>query len=135
MNLPALEAVLDDVRQAGVDQIVVGGDVIPGPMPRETLARLLELDHPVRFIQGNGELAILAQMAARRGEEVTYWGTVSGGPLPEPYFEVYRWTTEQLYPDYEPVMASWPKTLRLEVDALGAVLFCHGTPRSVPVLK
>lgn len=36
-NLPALEAVLEDIRQAEVDHIVVGGDVLPGPMPRETL--------------------------------------------------------------------------------------------------
>ena len=40
-NLPALDAVLDDIRQVGVDRIVVG--VLPGPMSRETMARLLEL--------------------------------------------------------------------------------------------
>jgi predicted phosphodiesterase len=49
-NLPALEAVLQDIYQAGVDQIVVGGDVVPGPMPRETLRRLLDLDLPVQYI-------------------------------------------------------------------------------------
>ena len=27
-------------------------------------------------------------------------------------------------------MARWPKTLRLEIGGLGAVLFCHATPRS-----
>ena len=58
-NLPALEAVLEEVRQAKVDQIVVGGDVVPGPMPRETLRRLLGLDLPTQFIHGNGELAVL----------------------------------------------------------------------------
>ena len=31
-NMPALEAVLEEVRQARVDRIVVGGDVVPGPM-------------------------------------------------------------------------------------------------------
>jgi predicted phosphodiesterase len=129
-NLPALEAVLHDIRQAGVDQVVVGGDVVPGPMPRETLKRLLDLDRPVHFIHGNGELAMLAQMAATDEDSVTYWGTTSGGPLPEPLREVYRWTTRQLQPEYEPVLASWPKTLRLEIDGLGEVLFCHGTPRS-----
>jgi predicted phosphodiesterase len=41
-----------------------------------------------------------------------------------------RWTAEQLYPDYEALLASWPKTLRLKIDELGDVLFCHGTPRS-----
>ena len=59
-NLPALEAVLDEICQVGVDEIVVGGDVIPGPMPREAVAALLDLTLPVHFIQGNGELFDLA---------------------------------------------------------------------------
>jgi Icc-related predicted phosphoesterase len=50
-NLPALEAVLRDIRQAEADRIVVGGDVLPGPMPRETLARLLDLDLPVEELK------------------------------------------------------------------------------------
>ena len=129
-NVPALEAVLDEVYQAGVDQIVVGGDIVPGPMPRETLRLLLDLDLPVQFIHGNGELAMLAQMAAADESLVTYWGTTSGGPLPEQLRPGYRWTVEQLYPDYESVLATWPKTLRLEIDGLGPTLFCHSTPRS-----
>src|SRR2546421_12293030 len=83
-NLSALEAVLEDIRQAGVDRIVVGGDVIPGPMPRETLACLLNLEIPVQFIQGNGEVAVLAEMA----------GKDSG--VPKQYREVMRWNAEQL---------------------------------------
>jgi predicted phosphodiesterase len=129
-NLPALEAVLEEVRQAGVDQVVVGGDVVPGPMPRETLRRLLDLDLPVQFIHGNCELAVLALMAAGQSGTVTYWGTTSGAPLPEPLREGYRWTARQLQPEYEQLLASWPKTLRLQVEGLGEVLFCHGTPRS-----
>ena len=128
-NLPALEAVLEDVGRAGVDLIVVGGDVVPGPFPRETLARLQHLDRPVHFIAGNGELAILAQVAALDGEPVTYWGTTSGAPLPEPYLSVNRWTARQLRPDFAPTLASWPRTLRLGIAGLGDVLFCHGTPR------
>ena len=31
-NLPALEAVIAEVRAANVDLIVVGGDVLPGPL-------------------------------------------------------------------------------------------------------
>jgi predicted phosphodiesterase len=117
-NLFALEAVLDDLRRAEVDRVVVGGDVVPGPMPRETLARLLDLDLPVQFLQGNGEVAVLAQMA----------GT-DPGPLPEAAREVVRWTAQQLTPEDEQVLARWPKLLRLEIDPLGEVLFCHGTPR------
>jgi predicted phosphodiesterase len=129
-NLPALQAVLEDVRQADVDQLAIGGDVLPGPMPRETLGRLMALDRPVQFIHGNGELAVLAQMAASRSSVVTYWGTTSGAPLPEPLRAGYRWTAQQLQPDYEAALVSWPKTIRLEIGGLGEVLFCHGTPRS-----
>jgi predicted phosphodiesterase len=129
-NLPALEAVLQDIQAAGVDQIVVGGDVVPGPMPRETLRRLLDLDMPVQLIHGNGELAMLAQMAATDSNPVTYWGTTSGNPPPESIRAVYRWTAQQLQPEYESIMAGWPKTLRLEIEGLGEVLFCHSTPRS-----
>src|SRR5881396_2469670 len=129
-NLPALEAVLRDIRQADVDQIVVGGDAVPGPMPREALRRLLDLDLPTHFIHGNGELAILAQMEGARTGSVTYWGTTSGARPPESIVEIYRWTTGQLQPEFEPVLARWPKTLQLEIDGLGQVLFCHSTPRS-----
>jgi predicted phosphodiesterase len=129
-NLPALEAVLRDVRQANVDQIVVGGDVVPGPMPRETLGCLVDLDLPAHFIYGNGELAILAQMAGARTGSVIYWATTSGARPPESIVEIYRWTAAQVQPEFEPVLARWPKTLQLEIDGLGQVLFCHSTPRS-----
>jgi putative phosphoesterase len=118
-NLPALEAVLQDVRRADVDHVVVGGDVMPGPIPRETLACLLDLDIPVQFIQGNGDRVVLAQMAGRESSED-----------PEPFREVIRWVARQLHPEHERLLASWPKTLRIEIPGLGAVLFCHATPRN-----
>jgi putative phosphoesterase len=118
-NLPALEAVLEDVRRAGADLVVIGGDVVPGPMPRETLGRLLDLDIPTRFIHGNGDRAVLELKA---GKETT--------ALPEPVRELARWVADQLDPGQERVMAGWPPTLRLEVPGLGGVLFCHATPRN-----
>lgn len=118
-NLPALEAVLQDIRHAAVDQIVVGGDVLPGPMPRETIARLLDLDTPVRFLQGNGDREVLARM---RGSE--------NGTLPESAREAVRWVAQQLPAAYETLLAGWPATLRLPIGGLGAVLFCHATPRN-----
>src|ERR1044071_902547 len=128
-NLPALEAVLQDVREAGVDQIVVGGDIVPGPMARECLERLLAVELARQFIYGNCELAVLAQLSAMPGTPVTYWGTTSGKPLPEPDLQNMRWTAQQIAA-YEPLLASWTKTLHLNIDGLGEVLFCHGTPRS-----
>jgi putative phosphoesterase len=118
-NLPALEAVLQDIRQAEVDHIVVGGDVLPGPMPRETIACLLDLDIPMQFIQGNGDREVLAQRAG-----------VDTGAVPEPFREAMRWVAEQLHPEDEQLLARWPETLRLAIPGLGEVLFCHATPRS-----
>jgi predicted phosphodiesterase len=129
-NLPALEAVLQDARESGADRVVVGGDVIPGPMPREALSRLLNLDLPVQFIHGNCELSVLAQMAAGESGTPSYWGTVTGQPLPERDLKNIRWSAQQLGPETQPVLARWPKTLRLDIDGMGKVLFCHGTPRS-----
>lgn len=128
-NLPALDAVLEDAERAGADRIVVGGDMIPGPMPRETLARLGSLELPVEYIRGNCELAALAQMAAPDADAATYWGTASGKPLPEPYRSRMRWAALQV-PEYEATFASWPRTLRLAIEGLGDVLFCHATPSS-----
>jgi putative phosphoesterase len=118
-NLPALEAVLEDVRRANADEIVVGGDVLPGPMPRETLDRLLALEIPVRFIQGNGDRVVLG---VRRGQDPI--------EVPEQFRDGIRWNAEELFAKHETVLANWPKTTRMEVDGLGAVLFCHATPRN-----
>jgi predicted phosphodiesterase len=128
-NLPALHAVLEEIRQLGVDRIVVGGDVLPGPMPRETMARLLGLEIPTQFIYGNGDLAILAQLQASHPSEVTYWGTGSSTPLPEPFGELFRWTANEVR-EYQDVLASWPLTTAIEIAGIGNVLFCHATPRN-----
>jgi len=116
-NLPALEAVLQEIREAKVDHIVVGGDVVPGPLPRETLRCLLDLQVPTRFIYGNCEVAVLEQMAGKDPSAV-----------PEQYRPPIRWTA-QLLAEYQPMFAGWPKTIRVEIPDLGGVLFCHGTPR------
>jgi len=117
-NLPALEAVMQEIRLAGVDQVVVGGDVLPGPMPGETLDYLLKLNTPTRFIYGNGERAMLAQMADK------------DPGVPERFRDSLRWVAQQLQPEYEQILASWPMTVRIEVQGLGEVLFCHATPRN-----
>jgi Icc-related predicted phosphoesterase len=69
-NLPALDAVIGKIRHEQVDGIVVGGDVLPGPMPLETLERLQDLDVPVQFIYGNGEVAVLEQFRAGHARSV-----------------------------------------------------------------
>ena len=116
-NLPALEAVLQEVRQAEVQHVVVGGDIVPGPMPRQVLASLQTLNVPVQFIHGNCEVAMLEQMSGR--------DPIS---LPASYRPVMRWTAEEMT-DHRQLCAGWPKTTSLTVPGLGEVLFCQGTPR------
>jgi len=117
-NLPALDAALAAVHSADVDRIVVGGDVVVGPMSGDTLDRLLAVDVPVDFIYGNCETAVLAQRA----------GANPGG-LPPQVLDTIRWEAAHLRADHAQLLTRWPKTLRLEIDGVGRVLFCHGTPR------
>ena len=117
-NLPALEAVLADIRREHVDQIVVGGDVVPGPMARECLELLNSLRVPTRSIRGNCEVSALAAMAGN-----------DPGRMPESAKETMRWTARELESSYKSTFDSWPKTLQSEIPGLGRVLFCHGTPR------
>jgi putative phosphoesterase len=121
-NLPALEAVLQDIRRAEVNLIVVGGDVFPGPMPRETIQHLLDLDIPIQFIHGNGDREVLAHM---KGDETDWYRTA-----PEQWREPVRWTAQQLQRDLEQVLAGWPNTLSVEIGGMGEVMFCHATPRN-----
>ena len=118
-NLPALEAVLADVRQASVDRVIVGGDVLPGPMPRECLQLLFELDVPTTFIMGNGDRETLA---ARRG--------AMSSAIPELFQEVMRWNAEQLTDSDADLVGSWPATSWMRIDGIGEVVFCHATPRN-----
>ncbi len=116
-NLPALDAVLEQIAQQDLDLIVVGGDVLPGPLPQETMARLLTLDLPVRFIRGNGDRVVLAQA---RGEPID--------EVPPPYRDSIAWTADRLDNASRRSIAEWPLTCTLEIDGLGKVLFCHAVP-------
>jgi predicted phosphodiesterase len=119
-NLPALEAVLDQVDRAGVDAVVVGGDVVPGPLPRECLDRLAALTLPVHYLRGNGDRVVCA---ARRGEDIS-------GEVPAGFADIVHWSAAALTDDDERRLAAWPATVRLPVRGLGDTLFCHATPRN-----
>ena len=104
---PALEAVLADDRAArDVDQIVVGGDVVVGPMPAECLERL----------------------RGRRARSSA--ATASATSLAAPTSDVDRWCDERSPTSARARSLGWPLTVELEVDGLGRVVFCHATPRS-----
>lgn len=118
-NLPALEAVLEEVRHASIDLVVVGGDVFPGPMSGDALECLIDLDIPVRFIQGNGDREVLALAMGTKTDTI-----------PESFRATIGWVAQQLDRKHCKAIARWPETLRVEIHGLGDALFCHATPHS-----
>ncbi len=119
-NLPALNAVLEELKEVQPDLIVVGGDIVSGPMPGQTLERLAQLGDQVRAIRGNADREVVS----------VFDGQPLSPTLPEEVREVTRWVAEQLTPSQRNFLAELPERLVLQVEDLGRILFCHATPRS-----
>jgi predicted phosphodiesterase len=99
-NLPALEAVLVDVGREAPDVVLVGGDVSAGPFPAECLELLRTLGERAVWIRGNADR------------------------------DPGDWPAAQLSDEQRAFLAGLPEAVVLDVDDLGPVLFCHGSPRS-----
>ncbi len=108
-NLPALEAVLAEVESEDVDAIVLGGDCIHGPQPREVLDRLRGLQARTLWIRGNTDRLIAGDQESD---------------------DLHRWVADALGAEDLGFLGALPLTQRLDVDGLGHVLFCHATPRN-----
>ena len=121
-NLPALEAVLAELSQVHPDLIVAGGDMAAGPMPRETLDRLISLGQGVRFLRGNTDREIVDQYDACSVQETRDDYDV--------WAQRIEWAARQVTEAQRDLLAALPTSLTIEVDGLGATLFCHGSPSS-----
>ncbi len=121
-NLPALDAVLQDIRRVGAEEIVVCGDVLPGPMASGCIACLQQSGIPTRFIHGNGDREVIALLS---GKETEWYRTA-----PEPWREPVRWAAQQLSPEHRTFLDGWPSTCSIRIEGMGKVLFCHATPRN-----
>ena len=115
-NLPALEAVLAEVEQAGVDTVVVGGDVASGPMPAETLALLRAFPARVEFVRGNADRIL--DFEGNDGGDLELWQRCR------------LWVAERIAEDDLRFLRELPLDVVLEADGLGRVRFCHGAPGS-----
>jgi putative phosphoesterase len=112
-NLPALRAVLADLDgSGGADALVIGGDVVGGPLPREVLELLGARRETVLWIRGNCERETVA---AWDGEAVE---DDSAG-------RAAAWSAGALDRDWRDRLAAWP--IAAELDG---VCFCHGSPTS-----
>jgi putative phosphoesterase len=88
------------LAEVGDAQVVFGGDLAWGPFPAEAVDRIRELDGAL-FVRGNAD--------RDPGDD---------------------WVVEQLGPERLAWLQSLPTQVELEIEGLGRVLFCHGSPRS-----
>lgn len=119
-NLPALEAVLEDIDRHGVDQIIVNGDIVNRcPQGSQVVKRLLDL--PVRLLMGNHDDYL--RMIVDRDPA-----------LPENYFGGFWranvWCANELQAEgaLDP-LRGLPMTGRIDVPGAPRVLVSHGSPR------
>jgi putative phosphoesterase len=116
-NLPSLEAVLADPAFARADAVVVGGDVVAGPMPAEVLDRLVALDVPVRWVRGNADREVVASFD--RGDT-----DPAAHPPDDPAGRADAYAASRLTRAQRDLLASFEDVVSLE-----GTLFCHGSPR------
>jgi putative phosphoesterase len=106
-NAPALRAVLDEIEREQVDLIVSCGDLTWGPLPEETFEQARELN--ARFVRGNADRAVLELVSETEREQ---------------------WMQAHHSDEMRGFLGGFEENVVVDVDGLGPVRFCHGSPRS-----
>src|SRR2546423_5043636 len=112
--LPALDAVLAEPDVLAADRIVLTGDIVAGPQPGAVLDRLRGLGDRIVWVSGNADREIVELRRGRRES------------IPDAMAE---WAAGQLTPEQLTFMETFSRTVKLSVQGMGEVLFCHATPR------
>ena len=106
-NAPAFAAVLEELEREQPDLIVSCGDLTWGPLPEETYELARELN--ARWVRGNADRAVLEGVSESERE---------------------RWMQAHHTDAMREFLRTCEENVVVEVDGLGAVRFCHGSPRS-----
>lgn len=116
-NVPALEAVIEDLARVEPDEVLVGGDLVGrGPQGTEVVRRIAELGW--RTIRGNHEEYLLE---FRRGEVPSSW-------LHAEEWSAARWMASELEEEEAGWIGALPFSLASEIAP--GLRLVHGTPRS-----
>lgn len=113
---PSLEAVIADLESPSPDEIVVAGDFLGGPQPKETLA-LLDTLAP-HYILGNGETNLLKM---RRGTAPAAWWT-------HRQFDIARWVYDRLDESDFEFLESLPEQWVIYPEGSEPLRVIHGAP-------
>lgn len=108
-NLPALEAVLQDVAAEGFDLIVSGGDVVSGPMPGATLDLLAGCGLAVEWVMGNADRGTLSALDGRLDDA----------------HPIDIFAAASLTAHHRALLAAFQPAV-----TIGDTVICHGSPRS-----
>jgi predicted phosphodiesterase len=108
-NLPALQAVLAEVEEAGVDLVVFGGDVAAGPMPVETIEVLAAYNRPARFVRGNADRQMVESF--------------DGMPRADNPSDL--WLASVLNRTHRDFLSTFEPSVEVAVDGIGRVVYCH----------
>ena len=119
-NLPALDAVLAELAPDPPEAVVIGGDVVAGPQPREVLGRLDALPWPLLGVRGNADRCVVT----------AFDGAIPEAERDEPMWVADAWTAARLTRAERDRLAALQPLAELDVEGIGHVLFCHGTPHS-----
>ena len=116
-NVPALEAVIEDVTSQQPDEVLVGGDLVGrGPCGKQVVRRINEMGW--RSVRGNHEDYLLAFRQER----------VKGHWLTAPEWSAARWMAAELDDAAVRSIESLPLTLSSHLAP--ELRLVHGTPRS-----
>ena len=116
-NLPALEAVIADLENFGVDHVVIPGDVISfGPFSRQTAELVIAKGWSV--IRGNNEFFLIDYKTPRAPAE---WND----PI---QFAPTAWLDRQFDQRLKTLIGCWPDALDLRFRDAPPLHVCHGIP-------
>lgn len=117
-NCFALDRVLDDIRQQGIEQIVCLGDAIQGgAQPAATVERLRELGCPI--VMGNADAWLMTGQETSPNEQMS-----------EQQREVRAWSLAQLSENDIAFVRQFQPTIEIPLEAGKKLLCFHGSPNS-----
>ena len=118
-NLPALEAVLAEVEQQGVEDMIVAGDFCDRPLPLEAVRAVRALN--ACTIRGNRENYILAYHSLNAPD---HWRTAT-------QWVGLRWLHERLDGEALDYMAALPEQCVYAAGGTHPIRVVHGSPGSM----
>ncbi len=120
-NVPALEAVLEDIDALGVDRVVVNGDVVNRGPANVAAMRLLE-ERPTGDTLGNHD--DLMRMWVERDPDLP------GEWFDDPFWASTGWAARHLQDaGLIEAIRHLPMTLRISTAGAPSLLISHGSPR------